>query len=169
MRSLIAPSTCFPWQEAGMNRPRVLFVCAKTGMRAQIAAEFLRREAGDQAEIAAASFGEVRVAPLVRTVAAEFGVSLTPDGCKSVFRRRADHEKYDYVVVMCSGRGGELCPIFRANVDTLYRQSASLIHWDIPDLQDASGEQIRAAIQLIQENVRSFVLTISRAQPVASP
>jgi protein-tyrosine-phosphatase len=152
-----------------MNRPRILFVCTKRGARSQIAAAFLRRLAGDACEVAAACFEDGKIPSLIWEIAAEAGIPLIDGPCKSVFQRKKDREPYDYVITLCSGAGTELCPVFAVNVETLYRQEATVIQWDVPDFQNLSPNEVRDIVKLIRETVEAFGSALLKGQLTQAP
>ena len=151
-----------------MNPLRVLFVCTHNGARSRIAEAFARRAAAERIEPYSASLESDRIGPLPVTVMNEVGVDLPTAPPKSVFDRHRDQERFDYVIALCDPVGGEQVPVFLANVDVLYDETATRLNWAIPNFRSLSGtndERLAGARQIrdrIQTEVLSFLAQLGR-------
>jgi arsenate reductase len=140
---------------------RLLFVCTHNGARSRIAQEFTKRTASERVESHSASLESDRIGPLPISVMGEVGIELSAAPPKSVFERYKDQERFDYVITMCDPASGEQAPIFLANVDALYDETARRVNWVIPNFRSLTGtdDEKRAAARQIRDRIRTEVVT----------
>lgn len=144
-----------------MTPLRLLFVCTHNGARSRIAQEFTKRTASERVESHSASLESDRIGPLPISVMGEVGIELSAAPPKSVFERYKDQERFDYVITMCDPASGEQAPIFLANVDALYDETARRVNWVIPNFRSLTGtdDEKRAAARQIRDRIRTEVVT----------
>jgi len=139
---------------------RVLFVCTHNGARSRIAEEFAKRAAAKGIEPSSASLESDRIGPLPVSVMSEVGIDLPSAPPKSVFDRYKDQERFDYVITLCDPASGEQVPLFMADVDALYDETAQRVNWAIPNFRSLSGteEERKAGARQIRDRIKTEVL-----------
>lgn len=144
-----------------MTPVRLLFVCTHNGARSRIAEEFARRAASERVESYSASLESDQIGPLPISVMREVGIELPAAPPKSLFERYQAQERFDYVITLCDPASGEQTPIFLANVDALYDESAQRVNWVIPNFRSLSGteEEKKAAARQVRDRIRTEVVT----------
>jgi arsenate reductase len=144
-----------------MEMERVLFVCTYQGARAIIAEEFVKRIAPDKIEVYSSCFDPGKITSLPIDVMREVGITLPSQSPKSVFERHRDGETFDYVITLCFEATTELCPVFKASVDTMYAKEAEMIYWSIPNFKSLRGteEEKKAEARLIGDEIKSEVIS----------
>ncbi len=136
---------------------RVLFVCTHNSARSQIAEALLRRDAGDDFEVASAGTEATRVNPYTVRVLGELGVDWSGAQSKTVegFLGR----EFDYVITVCDS-AREACPVFPGAKRTL--------HWSLADPSEVDGtdEERLAAFRRtaaeVSERVQALIADASR-------
>lgn len=142
-----------------MDKPRILFVCTYNGTRARMAESFALLYAGDRAEVFSSSFEHAPIGELPKAVMREIGIEISEVPPVSIFSRARKQEKFDYVVTMCETASSSLCPVFVANIETIYRGRAEVIHWSISRLRsDGTAEDQKVHARTVRESIRSEVL-----------
>jgi len=144
-----------------MTPLRLLFVCTHNGARSRIAEAFAKRAASERVESSSASLESDRIGPLAISVMGEVGIELSAAPPKSVFERYKDQERFDYVITLCDPASGEQTPIFLANVDALYDETAQRVNWFIPNFRSLTGteEERKAGARQIRDRIRTEVAT----------
>lgn len=144
-----------------MSPVRLLFVCTHNGARSRIAEEFAKRAASERIESYSASFESDRIGPLPISVMGEVGIELPAAPPESVFERYKAQERFDYVIALCDPASGEQAPIFLANVDALYGETAQRVNWAIPNFRSLRGsdEEKKTGARRIRDRIRTEVMT----------
>jgi arsenate reductase len=123
----------------------VLFVCSHNAGRSQMAQAFFERHAPGNIRAESAGSQPARaVWPNVVEAMREVGVDLADRRPKKLIRELQLHA--DWAVTMGCG---DACPFVPATVED----------WDVPDVAEASLDQVRAVRDEIEERVRDLVLT----------
>ena len=123
----------------------VLFVCNHNAGRSQMAQAFFERHAPSDIRAESAGSQPARaVWPNVVEAMREVGVDLADRRPKKLIRELQLHA--DWAVTMGCG---DACPFVPATVEG----------WDVPDVAEASLDQVRAVRDEIEERVRDLVLT----------
>jgi len=145
-----------------MTPVRLLFVCTHNGARSRIAEEFAKRAASERIESYSASLESDRIGPLPISVMGEVGIELPAAPPESVFDRYKAQERFDYVITLCDPASGEQAPIFLANVDALYGETAQRVNWVIPNFRSLRGsdEEKTAGARQIRERIRTEVVAL---------
>src|SRR5687768_9498006 len=105
---------------------RVLFLCAHSSARSQMAEAFLRAFAGERFEIQSAGTLATRVHPLAIAAMRELGIDITQQESKSV---DDVGEGWDVVVTVCDAS----CPV--------PPRSGLKLRWKVPDPAAARGTE----------------------------
>ena len=146
-----------------VNR-RILFVCTYHGARAIIAEEFAKQYAGDRVDVFSSCFDPGKIGNLPLNIMNEIGIKIPRESPKSVFDRYADKEEFDYVISLCHEATTEQCPVFRINVDAMYKREAERILWSIQDFKSLNGtdEEKLAGARIIRDNIKTEVISFLR-------
>ncbi|GEM_PF-1451376 len=67
------------------------------------------------------------------------GFDFPTDPLKTVFDRRIDNEKFDYLITICDELTFENCSVLLQGITNLYADSVQLAHWSVPDFVSLSG------------------------------
>jgi arsenate reductase len=133
------------------DRPTVLFVCTHNAGRSQMAAGFLRRNAGDRIDVmSAGSEPADQVNPSAVAVMKEKGIDIsnaTPRLLSESAVRTAD-------VVITMGCG-DACPIFPGK---RYED------WDLVDPAGKSVEEVRPIRDEIERRVNGLIAELTAAK-----
>ena len=146
-----------------MAKERILYVCTGHGDRARIAEYYTQQQFSPFVEAFSASFEPGLISGLPNIIMQEEGCSTPLPGAESLFERFANNDHFDHIVTMCDDFSNEQCPLFRNCVSKLYRSSAQIHAWSIPDFRTLSGngyeqlDKARAIRALIQHRVEEFV------------
>ncbi len=141
-----------------LDRIRVLFVCTHNSARSQIAEALLRRDGGDDFEVASAGTEATRVNPYAVRVLADLGIDWTHAESKTIDRFL--DQRFDYVITVCD-RAPATCPVFPG--------SSNSLHWGLDDPSEVEGtdEQQLAAFRRteteISARLRPFIEIALRA------
>jgi arsenate reductase (thioredoxin) len=119
-------------QTTPSTRIRVLFVCTHNSARSQMAEALLRREGGQQFEVASAGTEATGVNPLAVKALAEVGIDWSGARSKSVIEFL--NHRFDYVVTVCD-HARETCPVFPGATNSL--------HWSLDDPAGVEGTEAR--------------------------
>ena len=142
---------------------RVLFICAGPGIRAMIAERYLGAlsEGGIYGFSARFEDCTFRTVPkLIQNIMEKDNLPLHQACPTSIFDRFRNKEHFDYVVSLCMAMDDHTCPVFLANVDTMYSKVAQRISWNVPDfrnLQDIPGEERIPTAIAIRDQIKSNV------------
>lgn len=89
--------------------------------------------------VASSSFEKGEFGSRISRLLAERGLPVDVPPPVPVWDRFNNGECFDIVVTLCNDSSGEKCPIFNANIDTLYGKVARIVRWSIPDLAGLEG------------------------------
>lgn len=112
---------------------RVLFVCTFYGARALIAEQCAKSLNYKDMDVHSACFESGEIGPRIYTLLSEKYLHKNAKPPMLVWDRYNNNEKFDIVVTLCHDLSSEQCPVFNANIDTLYGNVAKIIRWSIPD------------------------------------
>lgn len=148
---------------------RVLFVCTFYGARALIAENIARARNYPGIAIYSACFEQGRIGPRIFRLLKEKHIEPPVTTPELVWNRYNNDEKFDLVVTLCNDFTSEKCPVFNANIDTLYGRIARIQSWSIPDFAALQGdekawfEQARQIRDMIEYKVDALLRELSEA------
>jgi len=131
---------------------RILVLCTGNSCRSQIAEGYLRRFAGDKAQIYSAGVETHGVNPKAITVMKEDGVDISGHTSNNIDEYR--DIDFDYVITVCDN-AKENCPFFPT--------MAKKFHQNFPDPAKATGadeevlDSFRNVRQMIKDYAEKFV------------
>lgn len=127
---------------------RVLFVCTGNSTRSQMAEGLLRQHAGDRFQVFSAGTHPTSLHPLAVRAMADFGVDISRQVSKSVYRFVA--EEFDYVITVCD-QAMETCPVFPGATEQL--------HWSFSDPAAVQGSAHRRlkAFRRVSEQMAAHI------------
>jgi arsenate reductase len=135
-----------------MNKKKILVVCTGNSCRSQIAEGYLRKIAGDKAEVYSAGVETHGVNPLAIETMKEDGVDISSQTSNNM--NGYLNLDFDFVITVCDN-AKERCPFFPT--------TAKKFHQNFPDPAKATGseeeikEQFRQVRQQIKDYCRQFV------------
>ena len=119
---------------------KILFVCTYHGGRAMLAEQIARSLHYPDIEVASSSFEQGEIGPRIYHLLAEKGLPIKHiEPPVPVWDRFNNGERFDLVVTLCNDTSAEKCPVFNANISTLYGRVARIVRWSIPDLANIEG------------------------------
>jgi arsenate reductase (thioredoxin) len=133
-------------------KPKILVLCTGNSCRSQMAEGYLRKFAGNRAEVFSAGVMPHGVNPNAIAVMKEDGIDISGQTSNHVDAYR--HIRFDYVITVCDN-AREQCPVFPA--------AAKQLHRDFPDPAAARGTQqkimdeFRSVRDMIREYCTDFV------------
>lgn len=148
---------------------RVLFVCTFYGARALIAEKIAKSRKYPNIEIFSSCFEQGKIGSRISTLLKEKNIDLDNTSPRLVWDRYNNDEKFDLVITLCNDMTSEQCPVFNANIDTLYGRIARIQSWSIPDFASIEGddaawfEQARIIRDLIEYKVDRLLAELSEA------
>ena len=131
---------------------RILVLCTGNSCRSQMAEGYLRKYAGDKAEVYSAGIETHGVNPRAIQIMKEDGIDISKHTSNNINEYRDIN--FDFVITVCD-HAKEQCPFFPSN--------AKKFHYNFPDPAKASGtdEEImnhfREVRELIKEYSKQFV------------
>ena len=134
-------------------KKKILVLCTGNSCRSQIAEGYLRRFAGNKAEVYSAGVETHGVNPKAIQVMKEDGVDISQHTSNNVNEYR-DIE-FDYVITVCDN-ARERCPYFPSG--------AKKFHYNFPDPAKAKGtekevmKQFREVRDMIKSYSKNFVM-----------
>ncbi len=152
-----------------MEKVRVLFVCSGPGVRARIAQAFVHKTAPDRIEAFSAQFENRNgyIPEFIKNLVEEVGLEIIEAFPVSVFGRHKSGQVFDFVITLCHASSTLVCPIFKSNVELLYKKNAEQLSWSIQDFRSLSDlskdermEKAREMRDMIAEEVQSLVKMI---------
>lgn len=132
----------------------VLVLCTGNSCRSQMAEGYLRRFAGDKANIYSAGVETHGVNPRAIAVMKEDGVDISSHTSNNIDEYR--DVAFDFVITVCDN-AKERCPFFPTN--------AKKFHYNFPDPAKATGSeadiarQFRMVRDMIKDYSRKFIQT----------
>jgi arsenate reductase len=133
------------------DRLKVLIICRHNSGRSQMAEAYLKRLAGDRADVASAGLEPAAaVSPLVVEVMQEEGFDLSRKKPQSVFELFKQGRLFDHVITVCSDTE-EQCPLFPGITQRW--------HMPFPDPSKATGtrEEQLAQVRTIREMIKAWL------------
>ena len=131
---------------------KILVLCTGNSCRSQMAEGYLRKYAGDKAEVYSAGIETHGVNPRAIQIMKEDGIDISKHTSNNINEYRDIN--FDFVITVCD-HAKEQCPFFPSN--------AKKFHYNFPDPAKASGtdEEImnhfREVRELIKEYSKQFV------------
>lgn len=126
---------------------KVLVLCTGNSCRSQLAEGFLRRFAGDKAEIYSAGIETHGVNPKAIATMAEIGIDISSHSSNHI--NEYSSIDFDYVITVCDN-AKESCPYFPTQ--------AQKFHYNFPDPAKATGtdEEIKAEFANVRELISAY-------------
>ena len=126
---------------------KILVLCTGNSCRSQIAHGYLKKFAGDKAEIFSAGVETHGVNPKAIATMQEDGIDISMHTSNNVNEYR--DIDFDYVITVCD-HAKEVCPYFPSN--------AQLFHYNFPDPAKAKGteEEIKREFVLVREMIKEY-------------
>jgi arsenate reductase len=128
---------------------KVLVLCTGNSCRSQIAHGYLKKFAGDKAEIYSAGVETHGVNPKAIATMQEDGIDISMHTSNNVNEYR--DIDFDYVITVCD-HAKEVCPYFPSN--------AALFHYNFPDPAKAKGteEEIKKEFERVREMIKQYCM-----------
>ncbi len=126
---------------------RVLVLCTGNSCRSQIAHGYLKKFAGDKAEIFSAGVETHGVNPKAIATMKDDGIDIAMHTSNNVNEYR--DIDFDYVITVCD-HAKEVCPYFPSN--------AELFHYNFPDPAKAKGteEEVKKEFERVREMIKEY-------------
>ncbi len=126
---------------------KILVLCTGNSCRSQIAHGYLKKFAGDKAEIFSAGVETHGVNPKAIATMQEDGIDISMHTSNNVNEYR--DIDFDYVITVCD-HAKEVCPYFPSN--------AQLFHYNFPDPAKAKGteEEIKGEFVRVREMIKEY-------------
>jgi arsenate reductase len=125
---------------------RILVLCTGNSCRSQMAEGYLRKFAGDRAEIFSAGLQAHGLNPRAVRVMAEDGIDISRHTSNLI----SDYDalKFDFVITVCDN-AREQCPYF---------PGGQLLHRNFPDPAKAQGseEEISQSFREVRDQIRDY-------------
>lgn len=131
---------------------RILVLCTGNSCRSQIAEGYLRKFAGNKAEVFSAGIETYGVNPKAVQVMHEDGIDISHHTSNNINEYR--NIDFNYIITVCDN-AKERCPIFPSK--------AKKFHYNFPDPAKATGteeqimQQFREVRKMIKEYCRNFI------------
>jgi arsenate reductase len=126
---------------------KILVLCTGNSCRSQIAEAYLRRFAGDAAEVYSAGIETHGVNPRAIATMKEDGIDISSHTSNNIEEYR--NIPFDYVITVCDN-AKERCPFFPSG--------AQKFHHNFPDPAKATGteEEIQAEFRAVREQIKHY-------------
>jgi len=126
---------------------RILVLCTGNSCRSQIAEGYLRKYAGEKAEVYSAGVETHGVNPRAVQIMKEDGIDISHHTSNNINEYRDMH--FDFVITVCDN-AKERCPFFPSK--------AKKFHYNFPDPAKAIGsdEQIMQQFREVREVIRKY-------------
>ena len=131
---------------------KILVLCTGNSCRSQMAEGYLRKYAGDKAEVYSAGIETHGVNPKAIQIMKEDGIDISNHTSNNINEYRDIN--FDFVITVCD-HAKEQCPFFPSN--------AKKFHYNFPDPAKASGTEeeimnhFREVREMIKEYSKKFV------------
>ncbi len=138
---------------------KILVLCTGNSCRSQMAEGYLRKYAGDKAEVYSAGIETHGVNPRAIQIMKEDGIDISKHTSNNINEYRDIN--FDFVITVCD-HAKEQCPFFPSN--------AKKFHYNFPDPAKASGTEeeimnhFREVREMIKEYSKQFVATNLQAK-----
>ena len=136
-----------------MDKKKILVVCTGNSCRSQISEGYLRKIAGDKAEVYSAGVETHGVNPLAIETMKEDGVDISSQTSNNM--NEYLNIDFDFVITVCDN-ARERCPFFPS--------MAKKFHYNFPDPAKAKGtekevmKQFREVRDMIKNYSKNFVM-----------
>ena len=126
---------------------RILILCTGNSCRSQIAEGYIKKFAGDKAEVYSAGIETHGVNPRAIQIMKEDGIDISRHTSNSINEYR--NIDFDYVITVCDN-AKERCPFFPSN--------AKKLHHNFPDPAKATGseEQIMQQFRQVRDMIKKY-------------
>jgi arsenate reductase (thioredoxin) len=126
---------------------KILVLCTGNSCRSQLAEGYLRRFAGDKAEVYSAGIETHGVNPKAVQVMREDGIDISDQTSNHIDEYR--DLRFDYLITVCD-HARENCPFFPSEAKTF--------HQNFPDPAKAEGteEQMMNAFRQVRDQVKDY-------------
>ena len=130
-----------------MDKKKILVVCTGNSCRSQIAEGYLRKIAGDKAEVYSAGVETHGVNPLAIETMKEDGVDISSQTSNNM--NEYLNIDFDFVITVCD-HAKERCPFFPGR--------AKKFHQNFPDPAKATGskEEIKEQFRQVRQQIKSY-------------
>jgi arsenate reductase len=132
-----------------MKKKKILVVCTGNSCRSQIAEGYLRKIAGDKAEVYSAGVETHGVNPLAIETMKEDGVDISSQTSNNM--NEYLNLDFDFVITVCDD-AKERCPFFPT--------TAKKFHLNFPDPAKATGSEgeIKAQFRQVRQQIKDYCL-----------
>jgi arsenate reductase len=132
-----------------MKKKKILVVCTGNSCRSQIAEGYLRKIAGDKAEVYSAGVETHGVNPLAIETMKEDGVDISSQTSNNM--NEYLNLDFDFVITVCDD-AKERCPFFPT--------TAKKFHQNFPDPAKATGSEgeIKAQFRQVRQQIKDYCL-----------
>jgi arsenate reductase len=132
-----------------MKKKKILVVCTGNSCRSQIAEGYLRKIAGDKAEVYSAGVETHGVNPLAIETMKEDGVDISSQTSNNM--KEYLNLDFDFVITVCDN-AKERCPFFPT--------TAKKFHQNFPDPAKATGSEgeIKAQFRQVRQQIKDYCL-----------
>ncbi|MFX1450420.1 MAG: arsenate reductase ArsC [Promethearchaeota archaeon] len=110
----------------------MLFLCGSNSCRSQMSEGLVNNLWNDKFEAYSAGATTAEVHPLAIQVMKEIGIDISNQKSKLV--TEFNGQDFDYVITLCAGDPGGICPLFIGN-------AKQTIDWNFPDPARAKGSK----------------------------
>jgi arsenate reductase (thioredoxin) len=126
---------------------KILVLCTGNSCRSQIAEVYLKKFAGNKAEVYSAGVETHGVNPRAIETMKEDGIDISHHTSNNVNEYRS--VKFDYVITVCDN-AKERCPFFPS--------AAKKFHHNFPDPAKATGtdDEIRKQFALVRDEIKDY-------------
>jgi arsenate reductase len=132
-----------------MKKKKILVVCTGNSCRSQIAEGYLRKIAGDKAEVYSAGVETHGVNPLAIETMKEDGVDISSQTSNNM--NEYLNLDFNFVITVCDD-AKERCPFFPT--------TAKKFHQNFPDPAKATGSEgeIKAQFRQVRQQIKDYCL-----------
>ena len=134
-------------QELTTIMKKILVLCTGNSCRSQIAEGYLRKFAGDKANVYSAGIETHGVNPKAISIMAEDGIDISGHTSNNI--EEYEDINFDFVITVCDN-AKERCPYFPTN--------AKKFHHNFPDPGKAMGseKQITEQFRVVREMIKTY-------------
>ena len=130
-----------------VEKYRILFLCGTNSCRSQMAEGFINSLMNDKFEAYSAGATIAEVNPNAIKVMKEIGIDISNQKSKLV--TKFNGQNFDYVITLCKGDSGGICPLFIGN-------AKQTIDWAFPDPARAKGseEEVLKVFREVRDGIK---------------
>ncbi len=131
-----------------VNKYRVLFLCGSNSCRSQMSEGLVNNLWNDKIKAFSAGATTAEVHPLAIKVMKEIGIDISNQKSKLV--TKFNGQDFDYVITLCTGDPGGICPLFIGN-------SKQKLDWSFTDPARAKGseEEIIKIFRKVRDGIKT--------------